>query len=137
MSELADRFMSTLQQLERERDVERLVQLFASDVELKRAPRSAIYRGHDGARSFWSEYLDAFQSIETQFGQLTESPERVVMEWHSVATTKQGRHIEYDGCSIIELAGDRVARFRTYYDAASAGMGGAVQPEAAQAARAS
>jgi ketosteroid isomerase-like protein len=135
MSELADRFMSTLQQLERERDVDRLVALFTSDVELQRAPRSAVYRGHDGARTFWSEYLDAFQNIETQFRQVTESPERVVMEWHSVATTKQGRHIEYDGCSIIESGDNGVKRFRTYYDAASAGMGGAVQPEAAKAAR--
>lgn len=128
MSQLADRFMQGLQQLERARDVERLAQLFGSDAELSRAPRAAVYRGADGARKFWSEYLDAFESVQTEFHAVTEAEGRVVLEWRSVATTKHGRHIEYDGCSILEGAGEQVRRFRTYYDAASAGMGGPVHP---------
>ena len=132
MSELAERFTRALQQLERERNVDRLVELFADDAELRRAPRAAIYRGREGARTFWAEYLDAFASIETRFYAVTEGDGRVVLEWHSVATAKQGRPIEYDGCSIVEGSGERVSRFRTYYDAASAGMGGpvAAHPEA-------
>ena len=125
MSALADRFVQSLKQLERDRDLDAIVQLFADDAELSRAPRRARYQGKDGARTFWSEYLDAFRSIETRFEKVSETPDSVVLEWHSVATTKQGNHIEYDGCSIVEGRDDTVRGFRTYYDAASAGMGGA------------
>ena len=134
MSQLADRFMNTLQQLERERDVSVMTRLFADDAELRRAPRARVYRGAQGAESFWSEYLDAFAQIETRFGAVTESDGRAVLEWHSVATTKQGRHIEYDGCSVVEGDPERVHGFRTYYDADSAGMGAAVSSASAQAA---
>lgn len=127
MSHFADTFIQRLQQLERERNVDALVSLFADDAELRRAPRAAHYRGTDGARTFWAEYLDAFQDIETRFEAVSELDGKVVLEWHSRATTKQGHAIEYDGCSIVEGDGERVHRFRTYYDAAASGMGGAAQ----------
>ena len=127
MSPLAEKFIATLKRLEHERDLDGMVALFADGAELSRAPRSAKYQGKDGARAFWAEYLDAFQNVETRFEHVIEADGSVVLEWHSVATTKQGHAIEYDGCSIVEGEAQSVGRFRTYYDADSAGMGGATR----------
>jgi hypothetical protein len=125
MSVLAEHFITALHRLEPERDVEVITGLFSEDATLRRATRRRTYSGREGARQFWSEYLDAFTQIETQFGAITESEGRVVLEWHSTATDKRGQQVEYDGCTIVE--GDGTVRgFRTYYDAASAGMAGAV-----------
>jgi len=132
MSQLAERFQATLQELEQKRDVAVMTRLFRDDSELRRAPRARVYQGPDGAAQFWSEYLDAFSNVETRFSAVTEEAGRAVLEWHSVATTKQGRHIEYDGCSVIEGEGEQVTQFRTYYDAEAAGMGAAVPSASAR-----
>jgi ketosteroid isomerase-like protein len=134
MAELAQVFMDRLQQLERDRDLDAFLSLFAPDAELSRAPRAASYRGLDGARAFWTEYLDAFAHIETKFERAVEAEGSVVLEWRSRATSKQGHPLEYAGCSVFEGGDGRVHRFRTYYDAASAGMGGA--PSAARSSAA-
>lgn len=130
MSQLAERFQTTLQELEQKRDVTLMTPLFHDDAELRRAPRARVYQGAQGTTQFWSEYLDAFSHVETRFSAVTEQEGRTVLEWHSVATTKQGRHIAYDGCSVIEGQGEQVTRFRTYYDAEAAGMGAAIHPTA-------
>jgi ketosteroid isomerase-like protein len=134
MSELAERFMTALHRLEAERDVEAMSALFEQGATLRRAPRERAYEGPDGARRFWSEYLDAFQSVKTEFGDVTEQAGRVVLEWRSTAISKVGHSIEYDGCSIVEGEDERVRSFRTYYDAASAGMGAAVPSAASEGA---
>ena len=129
MSDLATRFMNALQTFERDRNLDSIAGMFAEAAALRRAPRERTYEGRDGAKQFWAEYLDAFQKVETQFGDVTSQDGRAVLEWHSRATSKQGHPLEYDGCTVIEGEGELVRSFRTYYDAASAGMGSAVPPK--------
>jgi limonene-1,2-epoxide hydrolase len=137
MSEFAERFMRQLKQLESTREVEPLLELFAEEAELSRAPRHAIYRGPDGARTFWAEYLDAFARIETEFEKVIEGDGAVVLEWRSRAQSLEGHAIEYTGCSVLEVRDARVGRFRTYYDAESAGAGRAPRKTAASSNNAS
>jgi hypothetical protein len=129
MSDLATRFMNALQTFERERNLDAIAGMFTEGAALRRAPRARTYAGRAGAKQFWAEYLDAFEKVETQFGDVTSQDGRAVLEWHSQATSKQGHALAYDGCTVIEGDGDLVRSFRTYYDAASAGMGSAVPPE--------
>ena len=130
MSDLATRFMNALQTFERERNLDTIAGMFTEGAQLRRAPRARAYEGRDGAKQFWAEYLDAFEKVETRFGDVTSQDGRAVLEWHSRATSKQGHALEYDGCTVIEGDGDLVRSFRTYYDAAAAGMGSAVPPVA-------
>jgi limonene-1,2-epoxide hydrolase len=125
MSARANQYMEAVRKLERERDVASIARMFAPDAQLKRAPRERVYTGVQGAHAFWAEYLDAFESIETHFGAVTESPTCVVLEWHSQAKTRSGHDVSYAGCSVFEGDGEQIKSFRTYYDAAAAGMGGA------------
>jgi len=117
--QLGDQFAAKLQELERTRDPQALITIFSDDVELKRAPQNREYRGLDGAREFWAEYLRMFKQVETTFDAVTESDGRAALEWHSTCTLENGAQVSYQGCTVIERAGDRVSRLRTYYDSAA------------------
>ena len=41
------------------------------------------------------------------------------LEWESEGALPTGAPIRYRGVSLLEFAGDRVKRFRTYYDSAA------------------
>lgn len=51
-SEIAERFMHTLQQIEETGDVEPLVAMFTEDAELSNLAMTEPLQGHDGARRF-------------------------------------------------------------------------------------
>jgi ketosteroid isomerase-like protein len=120
MSErLADRFAARLLVLEQSRDPAALNELLAAEVELQRKPTQRTYRGHEGAREFWSEYLAMFPEVRTEFTAISEGDGRATLEWQTSCRLSDGATIRYDGCTILELHGDVVTRLRTYYDSAA------------------
>lgn len=114
-SGIAREFATRLQELERTRSIDSLLQIFADNVELRRAPQHDSYAGLDGARRFWREYLDTFEAVETEFDRITEDETRAALEWHSHGK-RHGTKVRYEGCTVIERDGDRVVNLRTYYD---------------------
>lgn len=126
---IVERFTSRLQECERTRNPEVLVPLFADESELRRLPQRHAYQGHDGAREFWREYLDTFESVHTDFDAVTEAEGRAALEWHSTCRLRGGSEVRYAGCTIIESEGDRVVSLRTYYDSAVV-LGHRLQPHA-------
>ena len=118
-SEIAERFMQTLQQIEETKNVEPLVLLFAEDAELNNLAMLEPLRGQDGAHQFWQKYLSAFKQIHSHFTHITEGNDTVVLEWISDGTRPDGEPIKYPGVSIVEIKEDKVQRFRTYYDSAA------------------
>jgi ketosteroid isomerase-like protein len=114
-----ERFVRTLQQAEQSRDIEPLVELFTEDAELDKPAGPEPERGRDGARRFWESYLRAFGRIRSEFARIVESDTLAVLEWTSDGVLPDGRPLQYDGVSILELADGRVKRFRTYYDSAA------------------
>jgi ketosteroid isomerase-like protein len=114
----AQRFIETLRQVENTRQPEELLALFTEDAELRSLRRAGQRAGRDGVRQFWREYLSSFDTIESRFERVYETGDLVVLEWHSDATLASGRRIGYDGVSVIEYEGEKVKRFRTYYDSA-------------------
>jgi len=128
-TEFSNQFSEVLRTLERERDLEPVLALFAEGATLRRIPRAGSYHGERGIQHFWEEYLDAFSSISTEFGKVIELNEAVVLEWRSQGTTKHGKEVEYEGCTVLELSDGKISAFRTYYDAAASGMGAATLPD--------
>ena len=59
-----------------------------------------------------------------------------VLEWTSDAELAAGKRVTYRGVSILEADGDRVARFRTYYDTAALVSPPVAQSEVAEPAQA-
>ena len=115
----AAKFMKTLQQIERSKDVSPLVAMFAEGATLAGIVDHRTHEGKGGAEKFWAEYLSGFESVASTFTHVADGSGVAVLEWTSKGTLKAGRPIEYRGCSILELDGEKVKRFRTYYDSAA------------------
>ena len=118
-STTAQRFIEHLRQAEKSQKVEPLVPLFTPGATLARVGHAEPETGHDGARRFWQQYLDAFREIGSEFTHITEADGRAVLEWTSAGALVDGRPVRYAGVSILEFDGEQVRAFRTYYDSAA------------------
>lgn len=116
-SDRAQAFADRLTTFETERDLDAFVPgAFAEDVVLLRPETGQELRGHDGARTFWQEYLGTFDAVRSTFSRVQDG-EVGVLEWTSEATLAGGSDVTYHGASLLDFGGDgRVTRFATYYD---------------------
>jgi len=129
--------MRALREAEESRDPSGLVELFTDDAELSILTRHEPRRGRAGARQFWAEYLHSFGKVQSQFRNVIEADGTAVLEWEAEVTLPTGRPINYRGVSILEVVGDRVRRFRTYYDTAALHPAGPGASPSARATRTS
>ena len=112
-------FMERLQRIEATGDVGPLVEMFAAGATLAGIVDGRTHHGADGATKFWTEYLSGFQKIHSDFSHVSDGDSVAILEWTSRGTLKTGTPIEYRGCSLLEIDGGKVGRFRTYYDSAA------------------
>lgn len=129
MPTLAETFQRTLQQIEQSGDPTALVNLFTEDCELLNLALTEPMRGREGARRFWGNYLSVFGKVGSQFHHNVETDGSAAFEWVSEGTLADGQPVNYRGISVIEKAGEKVSRFRTYYDSAVFLPGGAKHKE--------
>jgi ketosteroid isomerase-like protein len=119
MHELTQRFVAALDELHSNRTVTSLVNLFADDATLARVGVPREERGRDGARNFWQQYRDVFDSVDADFKHAVTGDEIACLEWTSRETLNDGSEFAYDGVSVLEAHGDTIDAFRTYYDTAA------------------
>lgn len=106
-------FMDALQRAEQTRDAKPVASMFAPDAEVHSYTRDN--RGAD-AETFWRQYLAAFGAVRSTFTRVAEWQDEAALEWVSDGTLPDGSPIRYEGVSLLTFRGDKVARFRTYYD---------------------
>lgn len=111
--------IDALRRTEEAHDPDAVVGMFADGAELSNLAHDEPRRGADGARQFWADYLKAFRRVRSEFGAVREADGFAVLEWTSDAELPTGKGVTYRGVSILEGDGDRVAKFRTYYDTAA------------------
>jgi ketosteroid isomerase-like protein len=123
MSEqIAERFVEALGRLEAERELETIVGLFAADAEVGNVVSPEKFRGPEGAREFWgAKYRDTFGEVRSTFRNVFATGDRAVLEWTTEGTARDGAPVKYDGVSILETDGERITRFRAYFDAGALG----------------
>jgi hypothetical protein len=126
MHELTKRFVAALSELHDNRDVEPLVELFDDDATLDKAGVPHGQHGRDGARTFWTQYRDVFDDLESSFTHTVTDDAVSYLEWTSRGTLRDGTDFEYAGVSVLEGAGGgdgddpaTISAFRTYYDTAA------------------
>ena len=118
--QLAQTFMTTLQQAERTNDVGPLAVLFAADAQVGSTATKEPMTGPDGVRRFWLEYLSVFKSVRSTFVHTRVGEGAASLEWTSEGQLPTGTAINYQGVSLLEFDGSgKVKRFRTYYDSAA------------------
>ncbi|HVG37913.1 MAG TPA: nuclear transport factor 2 family protein [Pyrinomonadaceae bacterium] len=126
MSEqVAQNFIAALGKLEAERDLDTIVALFADDAEIGNIVAPEKFHGPDGAREFWGKYRETFGEMKSTFRNRIIGENRAALEWHTTGTAANGdgddAQIEYEGVSILEIDGDRITRFRAYFNAGDLG----------------
>jgi ketosteroid isomerase-like protein len=119
--EVTEKFIEALRRLESERELEPIVSLFADDCELGNIVTSEVFHGREGAREFWTSYRDTFGGMESKFRNRIVTEGRAALEWVTEATGPDGRPVAYEGVSILEFGGDRISRFKAYFDPARLG----------------
>lgn len=125
MTRLTEEFMRELQRFEATGELAPLLALFDPDAEALNLGRTEPARGVDQVESFWREYRSIFRTIRSDFTHVIEGKDGAVLEWISRGALVNGDPVEYKGVSVLETDGDRVHRFRTYYDSAVFLPGGA------------
>ncbi len=119
--EVAQGFIDALYKLELERDVEPIVNTYAENAVVGNVIVPEKFKGRDGARQFWSEYRETFGDMKSEFRNIIASEGRAALEWTTKGTDQQGDPLQYDGVSILEIAGDKITRFRAYFDPSNLG----------------
>jgi ketosteroid isomerase-like protein len=121
LDRVTDDFARRLQEFERTRDVDPLVELFSDDAELSKLDGADVRHGRDGARRFWTEYREVFDDLRSEFTGDTRGGDRAVLEWVAEGSLRPAgdggaRSVRYPGVSILEVADGAIRRFRTVYD---------------------
>ncbi|HZI17522.1 MAG TPA: nuclear transport factor 2 family protein [Pyrinomonadaceae bacterium] len=117
MSEqLVDRFIEALGRLEAERDVETMAALYAEGAEVGNVTAAGEHEGPGGARDFWTKYRDTFGEVRSTFRNRVEGERAAALEWTSEGTTSGGESFSYEGVSVIEHDGQKITRFRAYFN---------------------
>lgn len=117
-SEIAEKFIKTLREIEETRRTESMTEMFTDDAEVSNLATIEPLRGRDGARQFWTAYLNAFDNIRSQFTRVIENDNQIALEWKSHGMLRDGSRVDYRGVSLLEIEGGRVRRFHAYYDSA-------------------
>ena len=110
----AQQFIHSLIQSERNREPSDLIELFADDAILESTADSQSYRGKNGARRFWCEYLASFDRIESLLQNSHEFGDIAVLEWEKHGVLPSGQSIDYCGVSIVEFDKMKIKRFVSY-----------------------
>jgi limonene-1,2-epoxide hydrolase len=113
---VAERFIEALRGLEETRDVETMVALYAEQSEVGNVNAPEKFTGQAGARQFWTKYRDTFGEVRSTFRNRIINDARAALEWTTEGTTANGAPFNYEGVSILEIEGDRITRFRAYFD---------------------
>lgn len=113
-----ERFVSALRRLERYRDVEPLLRCFSPRAELSQLGREPE-RGNAGARHFWERYRGAFGDLESHFVRFNDGHPVKILEWRSQGTLPNGAPFSCSGVTLLEIDGDEIVRFRTYFDSSA------------------
>ena len=113
---LAQSFIEALNALESTRDAEKIAALFASNAEVGNVIAPEKFHGTEGARDFWTKYRDTFENVQSTFRNQIVQENRVALEWRTEGNSLGTSRFEYEGVSILEVEGDKIVRFRAYFD---------------------
>ena len=109
-------FIDALHAIEQRGDLAPMIALYDDAAELTNPNEPAPLRGREGAEHFWRVYRDSFAQIESTFRQVLESERGALLEWTSTGRLATGADLRYDGVTALEWEGDRLRRFRAYFD---------------------
>jgi uncharacterized protein (TIGR02246 family) len=111
------RIMETCRRAWETRDAALVLELFTKDATYHENPFGEPLRGYDAIRRYWEEATGHHRDIEFRW-QLVGSPGSLhVVEWQAQFTrADSGKRMELRGVMLLELRGERIFRFREYWN---------------------
>ena len=117
---ISEKFVEALQELEADRNIEKITALFAADAEINNVV--TIENSHNlNAEEFWTKYRDNFGEVNSKFSNKIYGENNAALEWTTTGTSTDGGKIEYEGVSILEIDNDKITRFFAYFDSGKLG----------------
>lgn len=114
--QVAEGFIDALWKLELDRDMNPIVGTFAEECVVGNLLVPEKFKGSDGARQFWTEYRETFGDVKSEFRNIIADEGHAALEWTTKGTDLKGEPLQYDGVSIMEIEGNKITRFRAYFD---------------------
>ncbi len=110
-----------------DRDYEKVAALFAEDCEFVSVASGARFTGTDSMLHGLREFSEAFPDWAVEVANVVASGRYVATEWKTSGTQQgmfrgespTGIRFRRDGCSVAEVEGERIVRYRDYYDRAT------------------
>lgn len=118
---ITEQFIDALRALEETRELEAMVALYAEESEVGNINAPEKFTGSEGAREFWTKYRETFGEVRSTFRNRIITDTRAALEWTTEGTTANGASFNYEGVSILEIEGDKITRFRAYFDSETLG----------------
>jgi len=121
--QVARGFIEALWELEGTRNADPIVATYSDDAEIGNIVSPTTFRGPEGARDFWSRYRATFGEMRSEFRNVFATEDRAALEWTTTGTSPDGKPVEYDGVSLLEIDPEsgKITRFRAYFDPAKLG----------------
>lgn len=121
---LAGRFIEQLHQLEHgeARTANALAELFSDDAQLTNSiiesdGAKSQREGRDEIAQFWREYRESFQTIHSEFVEITASDHSAGLFWTSDGEDAEGHPLRYEGVSLLTYDDKgKISRFKAYFD---------------------
>ena len=110
-----------------ERDYEGVAAAFSDDCEFVSVASGVRFRGTGSMLHGLREFADAFPDWTVEVTNVVASGPHVATEWKTTGThegmfrgeSPTGIRFRRDGCSVAEVEGGRIVRYRDYYDRAT------------------
>lgn len=118
---ITEKFIGAFTEMESVGDVEPIVKLFAINCEVSNDASQKNFRGIDGVREFWTNYLDSFKVVCSVFQKETFSKNKATLEWKTEGKSKNGLKLKYKSVSILETKGEKITHFSGFFDPKSLG----------------
>lgn len=116
-TDIAQRFIDALHELESGGDAGPLSALYAPDAVSGNTATTRTFDGPDGAREFWSAYRETFGEIRSDFRTVVEGDDGVALEWVSTGTLAAGGEpLTYQGVTLLRTDDGLVTRSTAYFD---------------------
>ncbi len=109
----AKNFIDALGKLESDRDLDTIVGLFSKNCEVGNVVTDDK---NIGAKEFWNSYRETFDKVHSTFRNEIIADGVTALEWTTSGTNSDGHEFNYDGVSILEFDGEKIARFHAYFN---------------------
>lgn len=115
-AEIRDRFAAALDELEQNKDVDTIADLFTEDAQVGNVLTRELFSGRDGARDFWTEYRGTFSDMHSTYRAKAADDAVAVLEWNTTGHLSDGTEVDYDGVSVLEVTDGGISRFTAYFN---------------------